>query len=74
MRIAGINWGNPEQTERVVTVPRLDFWVHSSLPSMAATDPAVITQQWLHAAQVHELLFGFFALDIAVKLLSIFFC
>lgn len=34
----GINWDNFQQTERVVIVPRLDFWVHSSLSSKAPSD------------------------------------
>lgn len=37
--IIGINWDNPEQT------PMLDFWICSSWPSVAPTDPAVIIQQ-----------------------------
>lgn len=46
VRITGISWASSEQTDRVVTVPRLDFWVHSSLPSEAPTDAAMITKRW----------------------------
>lgn len=42
----GINCDNPEQSERVVIAPMLDFWVYSSLPSIPLTDVIVLTDQW----------------------------
>lgn len=59
----GINWDHPAQTERVVTVPKLDFQVlgassvHSAVGSM------------LHNSMAGWLL-GFFAPGIPPKLLS----
>lgn len=71
--ITGTRWDNPEQTERAVTVPRLGFWNHSSLPPVAPSDPAVTTNSGLHAAQVNRDLSGSFALEVSVTPLGTLF-